>query len=104
MEILYPGVSINTVTKLLVEVGQACSIFDYETVKCLNTKRAELDECWSFVGKKQGHVVNPEKGDGEGDAWTWIAMDPDSKLVISWLVGNARQIQQCILLKTLRAD
>ncbi len=82
------GCSINTVTKLLIEVGQACSIFHYETVKNLNTRRAELDECWSYVGKKQAHVANPEKNDGVGDAWTWIAMDSDSKLIISWMVGE----------------
>ncbi len=80
------GCSINTVTKLLVEVGQACSIFHYGTVKNLNTKRAELDECWSYVGKKRANVQEGENG--VGDAWTWIAMDSDSKLVISWLVGE----------------
>ena len=82
------GCSINTVTKLLVEVGRACHIFHYETVKGLNTKRAELDECWSYTGKKEKNVLNPEKNDGQGDAWTWIGMDSDSKLVISWLVGE----------------
>jgi IS1 family transposase len=82
------GCSINTVTKLLVEVGQACSIFHYETVKNLSTRRAELDECWSYVGKKESHVSNPEKNDGLGSIWTWIAMDSDSKLVISWMVGE----------------
>jgi IS1 family transposase len=82
------GVSINTVTKLLVEVGQACSIFHYETVKSLNTKRVECDEAWSFVAKKEKNVSNPEKNDGKGDVWTWVGMDSDSKLVIAWLVGE----------------
>lgn len=82
------GASFNTIVKLLVNVGRACSIFHYETVKNLKTRRVECDEAWSFVAKKEKNVVNPESGDGVGDVWTWVGMDSETKLVISWLVGE----------------
>jgi IS1 family transposase len=80
-------VSINTVTKLLVEVGSACQKYHNETVKNVNSKHVQCDEIWSFVYAKQKNV--PEEKEGEaGDVWTWTAIDADSKLIISWLVGD----------------
>ena len=83
------GVSINTVTKLLVDAGTACAAFHDKTVHGVTSERIQCDEIWSFVGKKQKNV-RKEKGDpdGVGDAWTWTAIDADSKLIVSWLVGN----------------
>lgn len=79
-------VSINTVTKLLVDVGRACEKFHNETVKNLNSKRVQVDEIWSFVYAKEKNA--PQDIDGAGDAWTWTAIDADSKLIISYLVGD----------------
>lgn len=79
--------SINTVTKLLVEVGRACEKFHDDTVKNLNTTKVQADEIWSFVYAKAKNV--PKEMEGlAGDVWTWTAMDADSKLIISWLVGD----------------
>lgn len=79
-------VSINTVTKLLVDVGKACQEFHNEKVRGLKAKRIQCDEIWSFVYAKQKNV--PEGMEGEaGDVWTWVGIDADTKLVISWLVG-----------------
>jgi len=79
-------VSINTVTKLLVDVGQACQQFHNETVIHLPSERIQCDEIWSFVGCKE---KAKEKGAaGDGDVWTWTALDADSKLIVSWLVGD----------------
>ena len=79
-------VSINTVTKLLVEAGQACLRFHDETVKRIVAKRVQCDEIWSFVYSKQKNV--PEGMEEEaGDVWTWTALDADTKLIISWFVG-----------------
>jgi IS1 family transposase len=80
-------VSINTVTKLLVDVGRACQKFQDETVKSVKAKRVQCDEIWSFVYSKQKNV--PEGMEGQtGDIWTWIAIDVDSKLIISYGVGG----------------
>lgn len=82
-------VSINTVTKLLVEVGTACQQFHDEHVVNVNSKRVECDEIWSFVYSKQKNVeTNVKDTPGAGDAWTWVGIDADTKLAISWLVGN----------------
>lgn len=82
-------VSINTVTKLLVDIGTACEAFQHATLVNLNCKRIQVDEIWAFVGCKQKNVsaAMPEE-EGYGDAWTWVAIDADSKLAVSWLVGH----------------
>ena len=83
------GVSINTVTKLLVDIGEACETFQRTALINLNCKRIQVDEIWAFVGCKQKNITPamPEE-EGYGDAWTWVAIDADSKLAVSWLVGN----------------
>jgi len=81
------GCSINTVTKLLVDVGRACQKFHDEKVVNVTSKRVQCDEIWSFVYSKQKNV--PEGMHGEaGDVWTWVGIDADTKLVISYYVGN----------------
>lgn len=83
-------VSINTVTKLLVDVGRACQQFHNDSVVNVNAKRIECDEIWSFVYAKEKNVERSDKSkaDGAGDAWTWVGIDSDSKLVVSFYVGN----------------
>ncbi len=82
-------VSINTVTKLLVDVGSHCAWYHNETVKNLKTKRVECDEIWSFVYAKQKNVPEEMKDRKDvGDVWTWTAIDADSKLIISYMVGE----------------
>jgi IS1 family transposase len=79
------GVSKLTVLRLLADVGSLCRDYHDLTVRRLNSKRVQLDEIWSFVGCKQ---KNKERGKiGDGDCWTWVAIDADSKLVVSYLVG-----------------
>ncbi len=81
-------VSINTVTKLLVDVGTACQQYHDEKVVNVNSKRVQCDEIWSFVYSKQKNVTtNIKETPGAGDAWTWVGIDADTKLCISWLVG-----------------
>jgi len=77
------GVSKDTVTKLLVEFGEFASIYQDHRLRQLNTQRVEADEIWSFVGAKQRNATKR----GQGDLWTWTALDADSKLMITWLVG-----------------
>lgn len=82
-------VSINTVTKLLVDVGAACQAHHDATVRGLTSKRIQCDEIWSFTYAKQKNVPEEMRGQhGVGDTWTWTAIDADTKLAVSWLVGN----------------
>lgn len=81
--------SINTVTKLLVDVGTACAEYQDKALRNLPCKRIECDEIWSFVGTKQKNVPLPLKGAfGIGDVWTWTAICADTKLIASWMVGR----------------
>jgi IS1 family transposase len=80
-------VSINTVTKLFVEVGQACQLFHDDTVRGVDAKRVQADEIWSFAYSKEKN--KPQDVEGVGDAWTFVGIDSDSKLVITWLLGNS---------------
>ncbi len=84
------GVAKNTVAKLLVELGSACSEYMDKTLMNLKCERIQCDEIWSFIGAKQRNVTPAmkEKNLHVGDVWTWIAMDADSKLVLSWAVGK----------------
>lgn len=82
-------VSINTVTKLLVDVGRACALYQDKTLVNLNCKRIQVDEIWSFCYSKQKNIPEKNKGlFGYGDVWTWTAICADTKLVPSWLVAN----------------
>jgi IS1 family transposase len=82
-------VSINTVSKLLVDAGRFCQAFHDEMVRGVNAKRVQADEIWSFVAAKAKNVTPElrEKNPAAGDCWTWTALDADSKLVIAFLVG-----------------
>ncbi len=81
-------VSINTVTKLLVDAGEACARFHDEQVRGVKARRVQVDEIWSFTYAKQKNVETAKSApEGAGDTWTWTGLDADSKLIVSWLVG-----------------
>ena len=79
-------VSINTVTKLLVDAGRACAAFHDAKIRCLKSQRIQVDEIWSFVGVKEANLLSAKtvRVDG-GDAWTWTAIDADTKLIATFL-------------------
>ncbi len=81
------GVSRNTIDKLLVELGAACSEYQDITLRNLNCAHVEADEVWAFCYCKQKNVQEGV-ADGTGDAWTWAAIDADTKLVPCWTVGK----------------
>jgi IS1 family transposase len=82
-------VSINTVAKLLADAGNACAAFHFNTVKDVKAKRVQCDEIWSFCYAKQKNVAAAKSPTyGAGDVWTWTALDSDSKLIISYMVGD----------------
>ncbi len=83
------GVAKGTVLKLLADLGWACGVYQRRTLVNLRPKHIQCDEIWSFYYAKEKNVPQEMRGKpGVGDAWTWTAMDADSKLMISWLVGN----------------
>jgi IS1 family transposase len=81
-------VSINTVSKLLVDAGRACAALHDETVRGVTASRVQVDEIWSFTYAKQKNIATAKRKDlAYGDTWTWTAIEADSKLIVSWLVG-----------------
>src|SRR5437588_1525570 len=82
------GVHRTTVSKLLCDLGQACSEYQDKTFRNLKCKRLQCDEIWSFVGCKEKNAKAETKTQGWGDVWTWVALDADTKLVPCWFVGN----------------
>jgi len=80
--------AINTVVKLLKDVGIACADYQNEHLRNLPCKQIQCDEVWSFCYAKQKNVPEDKQGRfGYGDVWTWTALDADTKLVPSWVVG-----------------
>jgi IS1 family transposase len=82
------GVHRDTIMRLGVRVGEACAKIHDEKVRALSSQHVEVDEIWGFIGKKQKNVTPAERNTGAGDAWTFIALDSDSKLIASYLVGK----------------
>ncbi len=82
------GVARMTIEKLLVDLGTACARFQDETLRNLPCRRIEADEIWAFCGAKERNASPEKKAQGWGDIWTWTAIDADSKLIVSYLVGN----------------
>jgi IS1 family transposase len=82
-------VSINTVSKLLVDTGKFCADLHDREVRNVKAQHVQCDEIWSFTAAKQKNVAAMKKPvEGAGDTWTWTALDRDSKLIISYLVGG----------------
>jgi IS1 family transposase len=81
-------VAINSVIKLLIDAGKACSDYQDKALRNLPCKRVQCDEIWSFCGAKEINVPAEEKGKGRGDVWTWTAIDAETKLVPCWYIGN----------------
>ncbi|HLZ40140.1 MAG TPA: IS1 family transposase [Candidatus Sulfotelmatobacter sp.] len=82
------GVAKNTIVKLLSDLGCACAAFHNRTVRNLKVRRLQADEIWCFVGAKAKNVSAEKKQEGWGDVWTWVGIDADTKLVVSYLVGG----------------
>ena len=83
------GAAKGTVLSLLENAGTACQKYHDETVRNVESKRIQCDEIWSFCHAKQAHVAPEHEGEfGYGDVWTWVALDADTKLAVSWLVGD----------------
>jgi IS1 family transposase len=83
------GVAKNTISKLLIELGLACTAYQDKTLRNLTCSRIQCDEIWSFVGAKAKNVRKEMQDTfGHGDVWTWTAIDADTKLVPCWMVAD----------------
>jgi IS1 family transposase len=97
-------VSINTVSKLLCEAGEACLAIHDETVKGVKASRVQCNEIWSFCyAKEKNAKVAKAAPEGAGDVWTWTALDADSKLIVSYFVGDRSGQSAIALMGDLRA-
>ncbi len=82
------GVAKNTVLKLLADLGSVCLEYQNEHMRDLRLKHIQCDEIWEFCYAKEKNVPAKHKGEfGYGDIWTFVAIDAETKLVPSWLVG-----------------
>ncbi|HEY1096633.1 MAG TPA: IS1 family transposase [Alphaproteobacteria bacterium] len=79
--------SINTVYKLFADAGEACNWYQDQVLRNLTCQRIEVDEIWSFVYARRQNV-RPDMEVPAGDIWTWTALCPDTKLMVSWYIGN----------------
>lgn len=97
-------VSLNTVTKLLIDAGKVCAAFHDQTVRGVTSKSIQCDEIWSFNYAKAKNVPYAKSApEGAGDIWTWTAIDADSKLIVSWHVGDRSQHTAISFMSDLKA-
>jgi IS1 family transposase len=82
------GRSKGAVLALLAELGELCAAFHNVHVRNLKVRRLQCDEIWSFLGAKKKNAKPEQKAEGWGDVWTWTAIDADTKLCVSYLVGG----------------
>jgi IS1 family transposase len=98
------GASKNTVVKLMIDAGKACTAYHDEHVRNLKAKRVQVDEIWSFTYAKQKNVAKAKAAPpNAGDTWTWTAIDADNKLMISWLVGGRDSQYAMVFMDDLRS-
>src|SRR5689334_13861481 len=96
-------VSINTVTKLLVDAGTACAEYHDAHVRNVKAKRIQCDEIWAFCYSKQKNVKSAKAAvDGAGDVWTWTALETETKLMVSYLSGSRDSEYAMALMDDLR--
>jgi len=96
------GASKNTVTKLVVDAGHACTEYQDRVLRNLTSKRVQVDEIWNFVYAKNDNVKEAKSPPPEaGDVWTWTAIDADTKLLVSWLVADRSSDSGCVFMEDL---
>jgi IS1 family transposase len=83
------GSAKNAIIKLMIDAGKACAAYHDEHVVNLKSKRVQVDEVWAFVYAKEKNVAKAKAApEDAGDAWTWTALDADSKLLLAYYVGD----------------
>jgi len=97
-------VSINTVTKLLVDAGTVAAAYHDQNVRGLQTRRLQCDEIWSFCYAKEKNVAKAKAApELAGDVWTWTALDAESKMIVSWEIGNRDAVSAFLLMEDVQS-
>src|SRR5450759_3563389 len=82
------GTSKTAILRLLEQLGEACWEYQRDALRGLSCKRVQVDEIWQYVGMKAKTARRQGRTEfGVGDVWTFVAIDADSKLVPTWLIG-----------------
>jgi IS1 family transposase len=96
------GVAKGTIISLLESIGTACAEFHNRTVRNLKCKRVQCDEIWNFCYAKEKNVPADKRGQfGYGDVWTWVGIDADTKLNVSYLVARRDVASACAFMQDL---
>src|SRR5664280_826451 len=82
------GVGKHTVLRLLEDAGCACAAYHHSHVRNVRVRRLQCDEIWQFIGAKRKNVTPEQEQQGWGDSWTWTAIDADTKLCVTYYVGD----------------
>jgi IS1 family transposase len=82
------GIAKHTVLNLLRDIGCACAAYHHRNVRNVRVRRLQCDEIWEFVGAKKRNVTPEQEAMGWGDVWTWTAIDADTKLCVTYYVGD----------------
>jgi IS1 family transposase len=97
------GASKNTITKLVVDAGHACTAYQDRVLRNLTSKRIQVDEIWNFVYAKNDSVKEVKAAPADaGDVWTWTAIDADTKLLVSWLVADRKAESAMLFMDDLK--
>jgi IS1 family transposase len=98
------GVSLNTVTKPLIDAGKACAAYHDEHVRNVKATRIQCDEIWAFCYSKQRNVATAKAApEGAGDVWTWTALEASHKMIVSYMVGGRDSDYAIALMDDLRS-
>lgn len=98
------GVSLNTVTKLLIDAGKACEAYHDEHVRGVKATRIQCDEIWAFCYSKRRNVAAAKAApEGAGDVWTWTALEASHKMIVSYMVGGRDGEYALALMDDLRS-
>jgi transposase-like protein len=95
------GVHRDSIMRLMVRVGQGCANLMDSYMHNLKCQNIQVDEIWSFVGKKQRHLKETDNLEELGDQWVFVALDADSKLIPAYLVGKRTAPNACAFLEDL---
>lgn len=95
------GIAKKTVQRFGVELGEACGRFADQIMRGLTCKRIQCDEIWSFCRTKEKNATVEGKAKGEGDVWTWVAIDPETKLIPVWLVADRSAVSAYKFMRNL---
>jgi IS1 family transposase len=97
------GIHRDTIMRLGVRVGETCHQILDQKMRGLNCSRVEIDELWGFIGKKKYHANRADRAQGLGDVWTFLAIDPVTKIIPSYVVGKRDRYHAVMFLEDLKS-